>query len=266
MKRKNTKKNINGFFDFNSYSSQQIAKLIAERICTNLIANKLIRTVDEKRLPLKFQSQWCEDVILYSIFKNKKRGYYVEIGAFDGVKLSNTYFFECLGWNGLLVEPQPKQFELLKTNRPNSQCENVCISLLNNNVTLNIIDNEAYETWSYVDDKEENKLSELGFTTKAIKVKCKTIDELLPDTINSIDFISIDVEGMELEVLKTLNIEKYQPEIILLENPEPAIEVYLNQFGYTCFYKTWINFFYAKNIDKYAHLNVFDLLGIEIKG
>ena len=101
---------IPGIFAYSSYSSQQVSKLVGDKIINNLIVNHNLHSIDEQKLPLKFQSQWCEDILLYNLFKKKPTGFYIEIGAFDGVRLSNTYFFECIGWTGLLVEPQPIQF------------------------------------------------------------------------------------------------------------------------------------------------------------
>lgn len=260
------KPDLSSIFNYSPYSSQQISKLVGEKILSNLVVNQNLYSVDQERLPLKFQSQWCEDILLYNCFKKKATGFYIEIGAFDGVKLSNTYFFECIGWTGLLVEPQPLQFEKLIVNRPNSLCENVCISTSKEDAVLNIVKEEAYETWSFISKKGENESPDIGFETSKINVKCKTINELIPNEISSIDFISIDVEGMEMEVLKTLDIAKYKPRIILLENPNNEINEYLLTFGYRPFIRTWINYLYTFDVTQFEGIDIYKDLGIEIKG
>ena len=70
------------------------------------------------------------DKKLYNVFQKKKNGFFIELGANDGLKQSNTAMFEKhLGWKGILIEPSLKGFELCKKNRPNSICLNcACVS------------------------------------------------------------------------------------------------------------------------------------------
>src|SRR3972149_7086762 len=75
----------------------------------------------------KYYSQYQQDKWLYeNIFKNNTNGFFVDIGASDGIKFSNTYFFEkMLGWNGVCVEPLPDIYKRLIKNR-NCICINGC--------------------------------------------------------------------------------------------------------------------------------------------
>lgn len=77
-----------------------------------------------------YYSQCEEDVFLNNtIFKNKKNGVYIELGALDGVLYSNTKFFEdTLNWTGILIEPHPTKFLLLQKNRPNNFLFNSLVS------------------------------------------------------------------------------------------------------------------------------------------
>ena len=73
---------------------------------------------------MRFYSQQNEDVILWKKYLNYRNGFFIELGAMDGVVYSNTKFFEDdMGWTGILLEPEPVQFKRLKVNRPN------CITL-----------------------------------------------------------------------------------------------------------------------------------------
>jgi FkbM family methyltransferase len=259
------KRKIPSLFDLSDYRSQQMAKLISSEALRNYEENEGLKSVDPIRLPLKFQSQWAEDAILYNIFDKKKTGFYVEIGAFDGIKLSNTYFFESIGWKGILVEPQPVQFAKCRENRPNSICFEVAVGKETGPIELNIIADQNYETWSFV-GKDTSHIRDTGFSYKTIMVDKKELNNLMPDNIESIDFISIDVEGFEFEILQTINLKKYLPKVILLENNSTEIQKYLAGFGYSLVYKTWINYFYTKEVETFNRKSIWDNLGIEILG
>lgn len=67
-----------------------------------------------------FFSQYGEDAYLYDIFKGKSKGFFVELGAADGLQFSNSYVFEMMGWQVLLLEPHPGLYETCQKNRPGS--------------------------------------------------------------------------------------------------------------------------------------------------
>ena len=74
-----------------------------------------------------FYSQFKEDEELSKIVRNIKVGTYAEAGALDGITFSNTKHFEELGWNGILIEPNPSEFEKLKHNRPRDKIVNCAL-------------------------------------------------------------------------------------------------------------------------------------------
>jgi FkbM family methyltransferase len=251
-------------FHLDSYNSQQFSKLIGYRIL-DVLKKDGLTSINESVLPLQFQSQWCEDILLYEYFKSKKNGFFIEIGAFDGVKLSNTYFFECIGWTGLLVEPQPVQFAKCKKNRPNSLCINAGVGMGTNDLELNVVETEHYETWSFVGEIDSN-IKKQDFEIKTIKVPSVKIANIIPNDVKKIDFISIDVEGMEMEILQTIDLLNNGPEIILLENNKSDIQKYLSGFGYHLVYRTWINYFYSRNKDAFKDISIWDKTDIKISG
>jgi FkbM family methyltransferase len=158
-------------------------------------------------------SQCGEDVFLNeNIFKNYKNGIYIELGALDGVLYSNTKFFEdTLGWHGILIEPHPEKFKLLLENRPNN-------FLFNNLVSCN---KEPLEFRYFLDHHAavsgvENTLTNMHFDTyfeneqykcldqNKIKITPVSLTEIIKSTnLTHIDLLSLDVEGHELEVLKS---------------------------------------------------------------
>src|SRR4030042_7031638 len=68
----------------------------------------------------EFYGQYGEDIKVWPLFRNQQSGYFVEVGAMEGIRFSNTYFYELRGWKGICVEPHPDYAKLLKKNRPGS--------------------------------------------------------------------------------------------------------------------------------------------------
>ena len=68
-----------------------------------------------------FKAQYGEDKILWRMFNERPWGFYIEVGAWNGVTLSNTYFLEQMGWTGILVEPLPELYEACVHERPRSR-------------------------------------------------------------------------------------------------------------------------------------------------
>lgn len=155
------------------------------------------------------------DEKLNTIFQNKKNGFYIELGGYDGITQSNSYFFEKkLEWTGILIEPSTNQYNKCKINRPKSIVLNyACVSDNYNDSTI-LIDNEEYLMTS-INGKRTNVNKK-----NVISVQATTLNKILSEHINYnqvIDFLSLDVEGYELEVLKGLNLKKYRPIYLLIE-------------------------------------------------
>jgi hypothetical protein len=88
----------------------------------------------------------------------------------------------------------------------------------------------------------------------------------MPETVKKIDFISIDVEGMEQDILKTIDLQKYSPEVILLENSTKEIQAYLAGFGYKLVCRSWINYFYCKSDQGFKNLSLWNDVNLPILG
>ena len=168
-------------------------------------------------------SQEGEDMALYNRFFNYKNGFFIELGAMDGVIYSNTLFFEkYLNWTGVLIEPTPDQFQKLTVNRPNCHNFNFAISLIDGEVEFVGGSALGGMTHTMIDYHREAWKLEESFG-KPFLVKSKPIKDVVKDlNIEMVDFFSIDVEGGEIEVLKTWdwNIPVY---LVLLEIGYPHI-------------------------------------------
>lgn len=172
-----------------------------------------------------YYSQYKQDEFLHkNFFINKIDGFFVDIGAHDGITLSNSKFFEELGWNGICVEPIPSVFQKLINNRK-CKCINAAISDKNEEIDFLIC--EGYtEMLSGILDKYNpihlsrlnNEIHIYGGKKEIIKVKSMRLEDIVSHN-QKIDILSIDTEGSEYDILKSINFEKYEIDFIVFENP-----------------------------------------------
>lgn len=169
-----------------------------------------------------FYSQQGEDRFIYEKYLNYKNGFFIELGAMDGIQYSNTLFFENnLNWKGALIEPTLQYNSLIK-NRPLCYNFNYAVSTTEGEIEFigdgalgGIV--ETMSDWHLKGWKLEQKY-------KPVKVKCKPISKIIENLkIDMVDLFSIDVEGGEIEVLKTFDwsIPVY---LILIEGDYTATE------------------------------------------
>lgn len=149
---------------------------------------------------------------LDKLFKHKENGFFIELGANDGLTQSNTAFFEkSRGWSGILIEPSVIGYELCLKNRPNSISFNcACVS------------NNFKDDFVYGDFKQNCLMATINGercgSTELTQVKAMTLEYILDSqNITNIDFLSLDTEGYELNILKGLNLDKYRPNYMLIE-------------------------------------------------
>lgn len=164
-----------------------------------------------------YHSQIGQDAWVHSILGNKKDGFFIELGAVDGIEYSNTLFFEqTLKWNGLCIEPNPYYSESLKKSR-NCIISYDCISD-ENDKTVNF-------TLCEMASGIENTAGPFTKGQYYIEKKTRRLDTLL-DEINApkvIDYLSLDVEGHEFEVLRNFDFSKYMFNCITVEHNEPHV-------------------------------------------
>lgn len=204
-----------------------------------------------------FKSQFGQDKILVNLLKGKRNGFFIELGAGNGVSLSNSYFFEReLGWIGVLIEPEPYSYSMLWNNRSGFKSNALCSDVsgvekefLLAGATSGIIsDSSGY--WIKKNIKEGNN--------SRTKMVTRTLEEVLDGfpTPKNIDFLSIDVEGHEYEVLKNFPFNKYVIDIICIENNSSIDETdnidkakkLLENNDYRLEVSTNTDLFYRKNV------------------
>ena len=178
---------------------------------------------------IRFYSHNGEDCLLWDFFGGIRTGFFVDIGAFDGIHLSNTFCFERQGWKGICVEAHPDYYSLLQKNRPASQCLHyACIGDRNRREAVFHVEkmgllSSTLGSPEYMEDvKARYRRRGLIFEGfDSVKVPAASLDMILENYHHSgspIDLISLDVEGTELEVLMGFDCRRYSPRIIVVES------------------------------------------------
>ena len=168
-------------------------------------------------------SQFGEDLFINEFFKDKLNGKYVDLGAFHPMRLNNTYLLHKKGWSGTNVDLNPISIDLFKIARK----KDVNICCLISNETDVQKDVYIHHDWSadntvVLDNNSEDK------TNEKRRMNCRNFESLIT---HKFDFLNIDLEGHDYEVLKTINLKKYNPKLICVEILENSKD-YHNTFKY----------------------------------
>ena len=203
-----------------------------------------------------YYGQFSTDCLVELYFLDKENGNCVEVGAANGHRGSNTLYFEKKGWRTLCIEPNPEYFKMVKETRKEAiQC--ACGSDNLQNVPFTVFDIGERNIMSSVSGlKPDERLVQEHIDKNLIndyykiEVEVRKLDHILKEANfnQQIDFISIDTEGTELEVLKGLDLEHWDITLLLVENNynDDDIEKYLKGFGYRKDARWKINDFYVK--------------------
>lgn len=168
----------------------------------------------------KSYSQEGEDMILRRIFETKKYGFYVDVGAYHPKLYSNTYFFYRNGWRGINIEPNPASIRLFQAQRPLDTNLSVGVSDISSERTYHMFNEPALNTFEEKVAQMSSRKGGQYFRIGAIPVKTARLDKILDEHLpedQGIDFISVDVEGHELEVVRSNDWKRYRPACLLVE-------------------------------------------------
>ncbi|NVK52991.1 MAG: FkbM family methyltransferase [Flavobacteriaceae bacterium] len=175
-----------------------------------------LRTWINSRYRVSF-SKSGEDIQLFKLL-NKFEGKYLDIGCFEPITFSNTYFFYLKGWNGYVVDPNPKVNGMFSKIRPKDTFIQRGVSSESGKMTYYMLQRNlsSMNTFNY-DFLVSNNLTD--FIESQIEVPICTLEELVDDynLYNHIDFLDVDVEGLDFEVLKSNNWDKFRPSLIMVE-------------------------------------------------
>lgn len=151
---------------------------------------------------VKYYSQAGQDAWIAELFQNKTNGFFIDIGAYDGIEISNTYHLEKhLGWKGLCIEAGFDNYEKLKGNR------------VSQSLWCAVTD---YIGMCHFDENDKYGMITIG----DLNTQCCTLEKIL-DSFNSprvIDYLSIDIEGGEVKALSGFQFDKYHINAITVEH------------------------------------------------
>jgi FkbM family methyltransferase len=169
---------------------------------------------------MKTYSQYNQDIILNNtFFKNKEKGFFVDIGAFDGIDKSNSYFYESfLNWSGICVEPIEVRYKELLKNR---KCKSVYGAVSDKDVEFVefcLIEGYSEMLSGIVDEYDQRHIKRIhneGCTRKKVAVPNFRFKDIVSE--KNIDLLDIDTEGNELKILADIDYDEYNIDIILVE-------------------------------------------------
>jgi FkbM family methyltransferase len=182
----------------------------------NLLEKKSSGVLEALRLIGESKAQLRQDLLVLWLLDFKRNGIFIEFGATDGVDLSNTYLLENnFGWTGILAEPALIWHEKLRTNRK-------CV------VDFHAISSTSGELLDFfeAEDARFSVFGNIGSAQKSIKytrnysVRTKTLFDLIEENNlpNIIDYISIDTEGSEFDILNAFNFDEYAFRVMTVEH------------------------------------------------
>ncbi len=216
----------------------------------------------ENQIKVQSSAQEEQDIMALSFMikagVNVSDGSYIDIGAHDGISFSNTKLFEDLGWQGICVEPNPDMYEKLCRNRRSINL-NVAISKSDGvsrftkvNGSSNMLSGLT-ETFSKEHkERVKRELKEMGGDIEEIEIQTRTlggiIDEYFKDR-KSINLVSIDVEGAEQAILESIDFDKYDIKLLIVEKnyEEAVIHSYMKERGYSVLPQSQDDYFYKYN-------------------
>ena len=165
----------------------------------------------------KTYSSYGEDIFINSFFKNKKKGFYLDVGAYHPLHGSNTYLlYKKKNWEGINIDVNSLSIELFEKARKKDL--NINIGISNKKGVVKLYFRKQINMLNTLSKKMAKANFRNGFQEK--KIKTNTLNNILNRSKyrnKKIDFFNLDVEGNELNVLKSLNFKKYQPSLICVE-------------------------------------------------
>lgn len=186
-------------------------------------------------LSQKSFSQNGEDILIDKLLGEKRTGFYVDVGAYHPSRLNNTKRFYLRGWTGINIEPDPKKIENFYNARPKDINLNFGVANKTGKLLYYRFEPETLSTFSQTAAEDFKKQGFRLIGTFKVKV-FKLADILEKYSKNQqIDFVSIDVEGYDYEVLESNNWKKFRPKLVCIEaeaSDDKKFEIFMAKLGY----------------------------------
>lgn len=188
-----------------------------------LIKNLARRSVFFLRWDPWLKNSWSqegEDRLLERIFESKSIGFYIDIGAHHPMRFSNTYGFYRKGWRGINVDAMPGSMVLFDKFRPRDINIEVGVGMAEGELNYYSFNEPALNGFSQKLSIERNSNLSSYEILDIKKIKVRRLSSILEDNFlenGNIDFMSVDVEGLDLEVLSSNDWERFRPTYVLVE-------------------------------------------------
>ena len=197
---------------------------------------------------LKSYSQEGEDMILRRLFEKQQIGFYIDIGAHHPKRFSNTYFFYKKGWKGINIDAMPDSMISFNKFRPKDINIEKPVSDKKQVLTYYAFNEPALNGFSKELSAERANQNHNYHIIFEKDIETSTLTEILDNNLpknQKIDFLSIDVEGLDFMVLRSNDFEKYKPKVILIEIlssslsnvEENEISIFLKDYSYSIYAK-----------------------------
>ena len=194
-------------------------------------------------------SQEGEDLVVADLFIDKSEGFYVDVGAHHPQRFSNTYYFYLKGWSGINIDAMPGSMKIFDDLRPRDINLEIPISDKSEILTYYEFDEPALNSFNAGSSQERVATSNYKIIAET-QLKTQTLAEVLDKHLTpeqTIDFLSIDVEGLDYQVMSSNNWDRYKPKVVLVEDLELSslknidtsnVCLFLEKKGYVLFAKT----------------------------
>lgn len=205
----------------------------------------------------KSYSQEGEDMVLQRIFDGKTNGFYVDVGAHHPFRFSNTYFFYRLGWSGINIEPNPEASDLFQSARRKDINLQLGVAAHAAKLKYYVFDEPALNTFD--EDIVNVRLATTSYkVTKTIEIPVERLDNVLTKYLpvnQEIDFLSIDVEGLDFAVLESNDWKRFRPKCVLVEALQMPLQdamnsdifLFMQKQEYVLFAKTYNTLIFCSN-------------------
>jgi FkbM family methyltransferase len=191
-----------------------------------------------------------EDVVLARAFAGRSEGFYLDVGANDPTEDSVTRHFYDRGWRGVNIEPQLSYYEALCKARPRDTTLNIGIAATSGTLTMHYVPRApGMSTFS---EDQAKLLADAGYELEQRELEVRPLDEVLAEHADQvIDFLKVDVEGLEHEVLGGVDWSRWRPRVIVVETSpeEEPWERRLLDAGYRRTLWDGINLFFVRDED-----------------
>jgi len=223
------------------------------------IASKLVTTLFPRlSYGVRAYSSEGEDMILKRIFDKKRNGVYIDVGAHHPFRVSNTYLLYKQNWTGINIDPMPGSKALFNKHRPKDVNLELGVSVVKQQLTYFIFNEPALNTFSPEKVQEYTQVAKYQVIAEK-KIDTWPLADILDKYLTkdvAIDFLTIDAEGLDMEVLRSNNWDKYRPTYVLAESPpfevfeadRSELFQFMQQVGYGMFAKTYYTYFF-KNMN-----------------